>query len=92
MWLDYPHRSRDNEPWFGGGELVKHLSNTYDIVSQDRTYDDGEALFPSVLASAANIDFLTHRTTLVDDLLRRYHRSDALVMSNSQSVSLTSPY
>ncbi|KAF8350991.1 hypothetical protein F5887DRAFT_1193386, partial [Amanita rubescens] len=91
MWLNYPHRDRRNEPFFGGGELIKQLSSVYDMVFQDRVYDDKRTLFPSAFATAATLDFLSNQTTLVDEFLRFYHRSDPPIISNAQSISCSLP-
>jgi hypothetical protein len=91
MWLSYTHRSRRNEPFFGGGELIKELSKTYAMVYDDPVYDDRQPVFPSAFATAANIDILSNQIVLVDEFLRRYHQSNDLIISNSRSISCSLP-
>jgi hypothetical protein len=91
MWLSYTHRSRRNEPFFGGGQLMDELSKTYDMVYEDPVYDDGNPIFPSALATAANLDILSKQTVLIDDFLRHLHRSDAQIIANSRSISCSLP-
>lgn len=91
VWLGYAHRSRRNEPFFGGGELMDQLGQHSDMVFDDRVYDDKYPLFPSGFATAATLDILSNQTLLVDEFMKRYHKSDALIISNSQAISCSLP-
>ncbi|KIJ24390.1 hypothetical protein M422DRAFT_274851 [Sphaerobolus stellatus SS14] len=57
------------------------------MVLQDPTYDETSPWFPSTLATIANIDYLSNKTVLVHEFLRRYHRADTLILSNSKSLT-----
>ena len=93
VWLDYAHRSRRNEPFFGGGELMDEIgsSENCNMVFNDPIYDDKYPLFPSGFATAAVLDILSNQTLFVDEFMKRYHKSDALILSNSQAISCSLP-
>lgn len=90
-WLGYTHRSRRNEPFFGGGELMDQLGEHCNMVFDDPIYDDKHPLFPSAFATAATLDILSNQTLFVDEFMKRYHKSDALIISNSQAISCSLP-
>ncbi|KAL0953213.1 hypothetical protein HGRIS_004467 [Hohenbuehelia grisea] len=87
MWLSFTHRSRRNEPFFGGGELMDNLGETFDMVFEDRVYDSSQPLFASGLAAVADLDHFSSNTQLIDEFFRKFHRSDKLVLQNSQAIS-----
>jgi hypothetical protein len=91
VWLSYTHRSRRNEPFFGGGKLMDQLGEHADMVFDDPIYDDHYPLFPSGFATAATLDILSNQTLFVDEFLKRYHKSDALIISSSQAISCSLP-
>ncbi|KAF8520010.1 hypothetical protein BU17DRAFT_65658 [Hysterangium stoloniferum] len=86
IWLDYTHRSGRNELF--DRELMDQLGEHSTMVFDDPLYDP---LFPSGFATAATLDILSNRTLFVDEFMKRYHRSDALIISNSHAISYSLP-
>ena len=96
LWREYGLRglqSRDstNDIFFGGGRFADQMGNYYNLIYDDKTYDDSNPLFPSTLAVVCNRDYRAQKTEHVDAFFRRLHQDRNVLLENSHAISCTLP-
>ncbi|CAG8610325.1 10768_t:CDS:2 [Paraglomus occultum] len=91
MWLTYTQRDRHNDIILGPGQFTDIISSHYTAVFDDMDYDDNNWPFPCVFAGAIALDAISVNTTLTDEFLKCYHKSNELILKNTVTITYCIP-